>query len=75
MVPVPFALPAILFVLASTGLFSLLFEYKHYLACAAPLSDEAGRRDKGVILWWLWWKSLVVFLPVLLGCGLLAWTQ
>ncbi len=67
-----FWLSAVLFVCGATGVFAAALEWGHYLSQVAAVGVAPTWRDRAVILWLLWWKSLVVCMPWVALGGLLA---
>ena len=68
-----FWIRALLFLWLTTGMFTVILEWEHYrrLLCSAGL--EPSTCDRVVLALLLWCKSLMLFVPLLLVCGLLAW--
>lgn len=66
-------LTAVTFVLATTAIFTIAVEWQHYRTVFAHLSVDLERSDRLILLWMLWWKTLILLVPILIVYGLCCW--
>ncbi len=68
-------LAAVIFVLTTTVVFAGAVEWRHYGKLFWQLGAAMTTWDKVVLLWMLWWKTLILFVPVLTVCGFCFWRR